>query len=288
MPTDPDQPGGSDHPTRAHDPIDPTRAQDPVDPTRVQPGVDPTRAGGAAHTRPDTPRAPLADDVRRGEHDDDRAQKGAWWPWALLAAVLIAIVVYALVQEGDDSDDAVGTTDQTAVAPVESAPEDTTADTTAEPAPEDTTATTDTADTTATTAAADDTDAPAVAPGDEGTVTTADGADLLTLVEGDAGDAERLAPYAGETVTGSAVEVLEVVDGAGFWIGVDEQRRIFAHGPDADAADVEVGDRIDFSGVLAPNAGDGADDVHDIPDDQGAQLHEDQGHHLELGSISPV
>src|SRR3546814_19707148 len=56
-----------------------------------------------------------------------------------------------------------------AVAPVESAPEDTTADTTAEPAPEDTTATTDTADTTATTAAADDTDAPAVAPGDEGT-----------------------------------------------------------------------------------------------------------------------
>src|SRR3546814_4180526 len=54
-------------------------------------------------------------------------------------------------------------------------------------------------------------DAPSDGAGeDPGTVTTADGTDLFSLVQGDAGDAERLAPYADQDVTGSGVYVLDV------------------------------------------------------------------------------
>src|SRR3546814_18726164 len=45
--------------------------------------------------------------MRRDPGHDDR--EGAWWLWALLAAVLIAIVLFALLSDGDDDDDAVGT-----------------------------------------------------------------------------------------------------------------------------------------------------------------------------------
>lgn len=289
MPDDPDQPGGSHDPTRAQDPVDPTRAQDPVDPTRVQPGVDSTRVGDEAYARPEARRAPVVEEPLRRDPRDDDDRKGAWWLWALLAAVLIAIVLFALLQEGDDDDDAVGTADQAETEPgaVETAPEDTTADTTAETAPASTEAPV-TDDTTATTAAPADGGAAAPeGPGeDPGTVTTADGTDLFTLVQGDAGDAERLAAHADQDVTGEGVYVLDVVDGEGFWIGADEQQRIFAHAPD-DVA-VEVGQRISFDGFLEPNPPDDSAEVHDIPEDQGAELHRQQGHHIELRSLMPA
>lgn len=284
MPIDPDQPGGSHDPTRAQDPVDPTRAQDPVDPTRVQPGIDSTRTGDEAYGRPDADRTPLADEPGRPVPDDGR--NSAWWLWALLAAVLIGIVLFALLQEGDD-DDAVGTADQTETdaGVIETAPEDTTADTTATTAPA---APADDTDATTTEPTPDDDGAipPDDAVAESGTITATDGTELLTLLQGDASDAERLAPYAGETLTGARVEVLEIVDGEGFWIGTDDQQRLFAHGTEAVTVDVEVGQRIDFSGVLTPNPSDGADDAHDLPDDQGAELHDQQGHHLELGSIT--
>ena len=290
MPIDPDQPGGSEDPTRAQDPVDPTRAQDPVDPTRVQPGVDPTRVGDAAYARPHARRAPVVEEPLRRDPRDDDDRKGAGWLWALLAAVLIAIVLFALFQAGDDDDDAVGTADQSETEPgaVETTPEDTAVeDTTAETAPADTTATTAPADTTPTTAADGATPAPADGAGeDPGTVTTADGTDLFTLVQGDAGDAERLAAHADQDVTGEGVYVLEVVDGEGFWIGADDQQRIFAHAPD-DVA-VEVGQRISFEGFLKPNPPDDSAEVHDIPEDQGAELHRQQGHHIELRSLMPA
>ena len=292
MPDQPDLPGGSNDPTRANDPIDPTRAHDPIDPTRVQPGIDPTRAQDATRARPaaTTAGAPLAaEPVRRRPDDDDRDRKGAWWLWALLAAVLIGIVLFALLSQGDDDDDSVGTDDQTEEGAVETtapdtAPEDTTADT----APTDTEAPEDApADTTATTAPAAGGDAAPGAGEDPGTVKAAsDDTDLVTLVKGDAGDAGRLAPYAEQDVVGEGVYVLEIVEGEGFWIGADESRRIFAHaGADAAAA-VEVGQRIDFDGFLKANPADDSADVHDIPEDQGAELHRQQGHHIELRSLT--
>lgn len=294
MPDQPDLPGGSNDPTRAHDPIDPTRAHDPVEPTRVQPGVDPTRAQDATWARPAATRAgaPVVDEpLRRVPDDEDRDRTGAWWLWALLAAVLIAIVLFALLTQGDD-DDAVGTADQAetgdttaTTAPQDTAPEDTTADAAPEDTATDDTAATDETTTTAAPAAGGDATDPGA--GDAGTVTAAsDGTDLFTLVQGDAGDAERLAPYADQDVTGAGVHVLDVVDGEGFWIGVDESRRIFAHAPD-DVA-VEVGERIDFDGFLKPNPAEDSAEVHDIPEDQGAELHRQQGHHIELRSLTPA
>lgn len=283
MPIEPDLPGGSNDPTRAHEPIDPTRAQDRVEPTRVQPGVDPTRVQGAAGARPAARTAtPLADEPLRRRPDDDERRAGAWWPWALLAAVLIAIVLFALLSQGDDDDDAVGTTDETSTtvagaAPVETAPQDTTAETTPpDPATEDSAPDTTVA-TTVPPAEAD-------AGGDPGTVTTTEGTDLFTLVQGDAGDAERLAAHADQDVTGDGVYVLDVVDGQGFWIGADDQQRIFAHAPD-DVA-VEIGQRLTFDGFLKPNPAEDSADVHDIPEDRGAELHRQQGHHIELRSLS--
>ncbi len=294
MPDQPDLPGGSNDPTRANDPIDPTRAQDPVDPTRVQPGVDPTRAEDSTWARPAAAtRAPLAAEPLRREPDDDRDRKGAWWLWALLAAVLIAIVLFALLGNGDDDDDAVGTDDQTETddGAVDTASEDTAPeDTTAETAPEDTATDGDApTDTTATSAPAAGGGAAPGAGEDPGTVTTAsDGTDLFTLVQGDAGDAERLAPYAGQDVVGEGVSVLEVVEGEGFWIGADDSRRIFAHASSGAATEVQVGQRISFDGFLKPNPAADSADVHDIPEDQGAELHRQQGHHIEVRSLTPA
>ena len=287
MPIEPDQPGGSNDPTRANDPIDPTRAQDPVDPTRAQDPVDPTLAQPVAGARyEDTARtaAPLTREPLRREPDgDDR--KGAWWLWALLAAVLIAIVLFALLSQGDDDDDAVGTADQTETeagavetVPEDTAIEDTTIEDTAPEAPAETTP-----DTTATTEAADGGDA-----GDGGTVTAEDGTDLFTVIQGDAGDAERLAPYADQDVQGQGVEVLDVVEGEGFWIGTSDQQQIFAHAPADTAAEVQVGQRITFDGFLEVNPPADSADVHDIPQDQGAELHRQQGHHVELRSLTPA
>lgn len=281
MPIEPDQPGGSHDPTRAQDPIDPTRAQDPVDPTRTQ---------DATFARPDSRREPVGAEGRRRDpsEDDDRS---AWWLWALLAAVLIGIVLFALLRDNDD-DDSVATADQTETVPPETAPEETVVeDTTAETAPEDTVAEEPvTEDTTATTAA-DDGDAAAPDEGageDPGTVTTPDGTDLFTLVEGDEGDAERLAPYADQDVTGEGVLVLDVIDGEGFWIGADDQQRIFAHASDDTSAEVQVGQRISFDGFLEPNPAEGSADAHDLPEDRGAELHRQQGHHIELRSVTPA
>ena len=260
MPDQHDLPGGSDDPTRAHDPIDPTRAQDPVDPTRaqdpveptrVQPGVDPTRAQDATWARPAATSRRRAAGRRAAPPPTRRRPR----PQGCLVAVgaargrLIAIVLFALLNQGDDDDDAVGTDDQTETvdSTADTAPEDTApADTTADTAPEDT-ATDDgaaTDDTTATTAPAGDDDAASGAEGDPGTMTTVDGTDLFTLVQGDAGDAERLAPYADQDVTGEGVYVLEVVEGEGFWIGADEQQRIFAHAS-ADASAEAAGGPAD-------------------------------------------
>ena len=270
MPIDPDQPGGSN---------DPTRAQDPVDPTLGQP------VAGARYEDTARTAAPLTREPLRREPDDDR--KGAWWLWALLAAVLVAIVLFALLSQGDD-DDAVGTADQTETeagavetVPEDTAIEDTTIEDTAPEAPAETTP-----DTTATTEAAD---GGAAAPGgDAGTVTAEDGTDLFTVIQGDAGDAERLAPYADQDVQGRGVEVLDVVEGEGFWIGTSDQQQIFAHAPADTAAEVQVGQRITFDGFLEANPPADSADVHDIPQDQGAELHRQQGHHVELRSLTPA
>lgn len=280
MPEQPDVPGGSHDPTRANDPIDPTRAQDPVDPTRVQPGVDATRAQPAA----DRASAPLADGPRRRDPGDD--DRTAWWLWGLLGAVLIAIVLFALLRESDDGDDTVDTIDpavtDTSVADT-TAPEDTAADTAPETTvPEDTA--TDPADSEGTTDTTVGGESGAQTTDDPGTVTTADGTDLFTLVEGDAGDAERLEPHAGSDVTGEGVFVLEIVDGEGFWIGADDRRRLFAHA--ADGVAVVAGQRISFDGMLKPHPPEGSAEVHDISEDEGAALYEQQGHHLELRSIT--
>ena len=300
MPIEPDQPGGSHDPTRPHDPvdptrpvdptepIDPTRAQDPVEPTRVQPGVDPTRAGDATFARPDARRSAVADEPLRRRPDDDEDRNRAWWLWAILAAVLIGIVLFALLRDGDDDDVVTDDQTDTDAGVVDTAPEDTVVeDTTVETAPEDTVAEEPvTEDTTATTDAGEPTAPGDGADGDPGTVTTPDGTDLFGLVEGDAGDADRLAPHADQDVTGEGVYVLDIVDGEGFWIGADDQQRIFAHASADTSAEVQVGDRIGFDGFLKPNPADDSADVHDIPEDQGAELHRQQGHHIEIRSIT--
>jgi len=261
---------------------------DPHEPTRADlppVGGEPTRpltmpAGPADEIRPEPiqprPGRPLPPDDR-----EDRRQ--AWWLWALLAAVLLGIVLFALLREGDDEGDVDATGETTTSAP---ATQDTTAPETSAPtAPTDEGAAT-TAPPTETTEATPDPAAGSSEASDLGTALTPDGTDLLGVVQGDAGDAERLAPYADEDVIGSRVEVLEVVEGEGFWIGVDDQRRIFAHPSAGVAGEVAVGQRIDFDGFLKPNPPADSADVHDIPEDQGAELHRHQGHHLELRSFT--
>lgn len=98
MPTDPDPefPGGSDDPTRAGDPADRSQVQDPVDTTHAQ-GAAPA-AGMGAVDRAGAPMSEEPRDIRSG----DRTTAG--WLWALLAAVLIAIVLFAVLRDGDGSD----------------------------------------------------------------------------------------------------------------------------------------------------------------------------------------
>jgi len=275
-------PVGGDDPTIAHDPIgaEPTRGYDPV-------GAD---AGVTRAYDPVVPEAGTATSVRdRRPVDDEDDRRRATWLWLLLGAVLIGLVLWALLRdEGDDVETSGDPAAQT-TAPVEEGIEDPAAS-----APDDALA--EEADDGAGPAP---TEAPAEEPatGDEpatdapaagaATLTSADGTDLLGLIQGDAGDAERLAPHADADVTGSGLEVLDVVEGEGFWIG-DDQRRIFAHGGDDLAATVEVGQRIDVEGFLKPNPPADSADVHDIPEDQGAELHRQQGHHIELRSITPA
>lgn len=276
MPIEPDQPGGSNDPTRAHDPIDPTVAQEPVDATRVQ---------GAA-PRPETdpldgPGTPLTDEpLRRRPVHQDRST--TWWPWALLAAILIGIVLFALLGGDDEDDDAVDTIDQTetpeapgGIEAPDTSPEDTSVVTTAPPGSAEDGSDAESETTTPA--------APEEPSATEGTVTAADGTSLFSAVQGDAGDADRLGQYAGTQVTGEGVEVLEVVDGQGFWIGIDDQQRIFARPGDDVAADVEAGDRISFEGTLEANT---PNDSTDISEDQGGELYQQQGHHIELRSVT--
>jgi hypothetical protein len=263
------------------DPNDPTRADLPPtqggagDPTMPMERTEATAAGA---------RTTVSDRPLREEEEDDR--KKAWWLWALLALAILAIVLFALLRDDDDTDD-VGTVDDT-VATTE-VPED-------DPAAEDDTAPEDTAAEGDAGAGDDGATTPAApAPGspeadlsdDPGTATTGDGTDLFTLLQGDEGDAERLAPYADTDVLGEGVQVVEVVEGEGFWIGTADQR-IFAHGAADLAAEVEVGQRIDFDGFLKPNPPADSADVHDISDEQGAELHRQQGHHIELRSLAVV
>lgn len=274
MPTerDPDLPGGSDDPTRANDPVEPTRVHEPVDTADAQ-GAGPA----ASVAQPVGAGEPFAEEPRprdRRPRGDDR--NVATWLWALLAIVVIGIVLVALLAD-DAPIDTVEPPADTIVpdTPVEDpAVEDTPLETTA---PETTT----TVETT-TTAAPEPADEPAA----EGAVTTADGTDLLALLEGDDGDAERLAPHAGSDVMGEGVEVLDVVEGQGIWIGTDDQQRIFAR--TADEVAVEAGDRISFEGTLEESAAEGSDDAIVLPDDQGAEQLRQQGHHIELSELTPA
>jgi hypothetical protein len=269
---------------------------DPNDPTRAD--LPPTHGGAGDPTMPmertaateRTTTAPVADRPLRDEEEDDRNK--AWWLWALLALAILAIVLFALLRDDDDDTDDVGTVDDT-VETTEVPEED--------PAAEDDTIPEDAAEGDAgTDPGADEGDEGATTPAapapgspeadlsdDPGTATTGDGTDLFTLLQGDDGDAERLAPYADTDVLGEGVQVVEVVEGEGFWIGAGDER-IFAHGADDLVADVEVGQRIDFDGFLKPNPPADSADVHDIGDEQGAELHRQQGHHIELRSITPV
>lgn len=278
-----DLPGGSDDPTRANDPVDPTRVHEPVDTSLAQ-GAGPAAGMG----RSGRGERPFSEDPMRrqpGRDDDDR--KTSTWLWALLAALLIGIVLFALLQ-GSDDDDAVGTVDPTTdtaapESPVEDAvTEDTAPDTTVpeDTAPESDAATEDTVATT-TTAAPEASEGAAA-----GAVTASDGTDLLGLVQGDSGDAERLAPYAGDDVAASSVEVLEVVDDQGIWVGTDDQQRLFVRSTD-DLA-VAAGETVALEGTLRANAEAGSDDAIELTDDQGAELLEQQGHHIELDQLTPA
>jgi hypothetical protein len=274
MPTerDPDLPGGSDDPTRANDPVDPTQVHQPVDGTRAE-GAAPAAGTSEGDRRFDR----LEQEPRRSRPEDDRNRTG--WLWALLAAILIGIVLFALLSQGDDGDDTVGTTDDTTdtVVPETSVEDTATADT----APETTAPDTTVEETTTTTAAPDPAE-----PAPMGAVSTADGTDLLDLVQGDDGDAERLASYAGTDVSGEGVEVLDVVEGQGVWIGTDDQQRIFAR--TTDAMSVEAGDQISFEGTLEENAAEGSGDAIVLSDDQGAEQLSQQGHHIELSELTPA
>jgi predicted RecA/RadA family phage recombinase len=123
---------------------------------------------------------------------------------------------------------------------------------------------------------------------DAGVVTTEDGDNLLSALRGDDGDTERLSAYVNQDLEGERVLVQHVVSDLGFWVGEDEQRRIFVHlGPDMTASEstVAVGDRIDFAGFLEENAVEDSVDHHDLADDDGGPLHRAQGHHVELTAL---
>jgi hypothetical protein len=117
---------------------------------------------------------------------------------------------------------------------------------------------------------------------DPGSAVTADGRSLFPV------DPARLAELAGQDLVGQRVLVQSVVPGEGFWIGVDEVDRVFVHAGASAPLGFEPapGQRIDFDGFVKPNPPADSAEVHDIPEDQGAEQHRQQGHHVELRSAT--
>jgi hypothetical protein len=130
---------------------------------------------------------------------------------------------------------------------------------------------------------------PAAAADGAGTLRTDGGEDVFAAVQGDDGDAERLAPLVGQEVQGVAVLIQQVVEDQGFWIGSDEQQRIFVVLPAGAQTDVEIaeGGRLDLVGMVQPNPPPEDPAAADLTAEQGAAQQAQQGHRLELSGIAP-
>jgi hypothetical protein len=268
-------------------------------------------------TRPMDTAAPGGVDAVEHPVDDDRDRRGGWVIWAIVGLVLLGLVLFALLG-GDDErttelTEGDGAEQWQTEAPADDAgagddpaPEGGVGAGAAEEAGAGEGATQDGAvhdgaaqdgtagaapETGAETGAEDGAEAPATADDadDPGAILTAGGEELLALLEGDDGDAERLAPHAGSDVEGQGVRIQQVVDERHFWVGTDTQR-IFVHlGPDMTAEGVEIaeGQRIAFEGFLKENPPADSAEVHDLTEDEGAEEHRRQGHHIELTTIAP-
>ncbi|HUF33327.1 MAG TPA: hypothetical protein VMN58_09000 [Acidimicrobiales bacterium] len=98
---------------------------------------------------------------------------------------------------------------------------------------------------------------------------------------------DDLSAFEGDDVRGEGVLVHSVVEALGFWIGDDDENRIFVRvepGLDTGGFVVEEGDRVDLEGTVRAND---PDDV-DPPDDAGGDRYREQGHHIELRSLEPA
>jgi hypothetical protein len=272
---DPTRPAGSGDPApmggESTVPLDETTAMDPTvvggEPTRVD---EPTAVTAATtvRTRPDGP-------------DVDRDRTAAWLLWGLLALLLVGLVAFLLLRDGDDDADDV-VTDDTATTEVDDGVEETTPETMpAEDPP------------------AEDPVPPGDAPGTPGAGGTPDDAgDPAPRADDGPGDLragneslfpvpDDLAPFADAEVDGVGVLVDEVVEAVGFWVGDADDNRIFvrvAPGLDTGDFEVEEGMRIDLQGVVRAN-----DPAASEPDeDQGGERYRQQGHHIELRAVRPA
>jgi hypothetical protein len=80
-------------------------------------------------------------------------------------------------------------------------------------------------------------------------------------------------------VVGTSVAVQEVVNESGFWVGTSEEDRIFVEVEGGAPVDVEVGDKVSFTGVMEQNLG---AETYGLSEEAGAQQFRDQGLHVKV------
>ncbi|NEK86320.1 hypothetical protein GCU60_11195 [Blastococcus saxobsidens] len=116
-----------------------------------------------------------------------------------------------------------------------------------------------------------------------GQMVTAEGESVLELAAGPDG-AAALAGVTGQSVTGTAVQVLSVPADEGFWVGTSDTDRVWVQltGEAGESPyQVTEGDTVDFEGTVVAHepgfaAGVGVDEA------EGASVLDGQGQHLEV------
>lgn len=119
----------------------------------------------------------------------------------------------------------------------------------------------------------------------EGTLNV-DGTDLFTAATG-ANAAEALRPYEERAVNATAVEVQSVVSDEGFWVGSNEQQRMFVFltMPGESGVDIDAGQSYNFTGTLRPLPLDFEQRFGLAPAD-GVDLLRQQAHYVEVTQIT--
>jgi hypothetical protein len=118
--------------------------------------------------------------------------------------------------------------------------------------------------------------------GEAGQITTTDGRDLLASLHDASGDdTAGSSSFEHDTVQSDGVEVLTVVGDEAFWVGTSNARVLVALTPNGESViDVDVGDVVAFSGIVRPVPND-AEGSFGIDEGEGMGELQDQGLYIE-------